>query len=95
MSLHLDELHKQYIAMLRDGLAPMGLVIECAMLRAIGKTARRDDPRIEWSGALPERLFGFRPQLVLSSPARFTYPPRIGVPPADGRDFSLRELRAL
>ncbi len=95
MSPHLDELHRQYLAMLRDGLAPSGLVIECAMLRAIAKTARRDDPRIEWSQSGPERLFGFRPQLVLSAPARFTYPPRIAAPRAGPRDFGLRELRAL
>jgi hypothetical protein len=95
MSLHLDELHQQYLAMLRNGLAPTGLVIERAMLRAIGRAAGRDDPRIEWSKSGPERLFGFRPQLVLSAPARFTYPARVAASPAPGCDFTLRELRAL
>ena len=91
MSAHLDDLHRQLLAMLRDGLAPTGLVIEYALLKAIGTAARRDDPRIEWSDSGPARLFGFRPQLVLSAPARFTYP----APLARERDYTLRELRAL
>jgi hypothetical protein len=94
MSTHLDDLHEQFLAMLRAGLEPTGLVIESAILRAIGKTARRGDPRVEWSKDGPERLFGFRPQLVLSAPARFTYPPR-NAAPRPGRDYTLRELRAL
>ena len=91
MSEHLDDLHRQLLAMLRDGLAPTGLVIEHALLKAIGDGARRDDPRIEWSDGGPVRLFGFRPQLVLSAPPRFTYPHGL----ARERDFTLRELRAL
>ena len=99
MSAHLDDLHRQYQAMLRDGLVPTGLVIEYAMLKAISTAARRDDPRIQWSEAGPERLFGFRPQFVLSAPARFTYPPTLAASPPPPspvrRDFTLRELRAL
>jgi hypothetical protein len=91
MSAQLDELHRQLLAMMRDGLRPTGLVIEHAMLKAIGATARANDPRIEWSDEGPVRLFGFRPQFVLSAPARFTYPPRL----ARERDFTLRDLRAL
>jgi hypothetical protein len=91
MNAHLDDLHRQLLAMLRDGLAPTGLVIEHALLMAIGDAARRDDPRVEWSEAGPERLFGFRPQFVLSGPPRFTYPHRL----VRERDFTLRELRAL
>ena len=91
MSKHLDDLHRQLLAMLRDGLAPTGLVIEHALLRAIEGAARRDDPRIEWSEDGPSRLFGFRPQLVLSAPPRFTYLGR----PARQPDFTLRDLRAL
>ena len=91
MSALLDDLHRQLLAMLRDGLAPTGLVIEHAMLKAIGDAARRDDPRIEWSDAGPERLFGFRPQLVLAAPPRFTYPHQL----ARERDYTLRDLRAL
>lgn len=95
MSLHLDELHRQYKAMLRRGLAPTGLVIEYGVLKAISRAARRDDPRIEWGASGLERLFGFRPQLALASPPQFTYavtrPERAGRTP----DFTLRELRAL
>lgn len=91
MSAHLDELQRQLLAMQRDGLAPTGLVIEQALLTAIGAAARPDDPRIEWSEHGPERLFGFRPQFVLAAPARFTYPGQL----MRKRDFTLRELRSL
>ena len=95
MSAQLDDLHQQYHAMLRDGLAPTGLVIEYAMLKAIGNAARRDDPRIEWSESGLDRLFGFRPQFVLSAPPMFTYPSGLAVARSAPRDFTLRELRAL
>ena len=91
MSAQLDELHRQLLAMLRDGLEPTGLVIEHAMLKAIGAAARSDDPRIEWGEDGPRRLFGFRPQFVLEAPPRFTYPSRL----VRERDFTLRDLRAL
>ncbi|MDB5445838.1 MAG: hypothetical protein JWQ97_1155 [Phenylobacterium sp.] len=95
MSAHLDDLHQQYHAMLRDGLEPTGLVLEYAMLKAITNAAGRDDPRIQWSDSGPERLFGFRPQFVLSAPPRFTYPPSLAATGPVRRDFTLRELRAL
>ena len=95
MSAHLDELHRQYCAMLRDGLAPTGLVLEYELLQRIGERARRDDPRIQWSEAGPARLFGFAPQFVLSAPPRFTLPPGMAARRSGVRDFTLRELRAL
>ena len=91
MSAQLDELHRQLLSMLREGLAPTGLVIEHAMLKAIGAIAHRDDPRVEWGEEGPVRLFGFRPQFVLRAPARFTYP----TPVTRERDFTLRDLRSL
>ncbi len=95
MSTHLDELFHQYCKMLRDGLSPTGLVMEYEVLRKIGEPARAHDPRIEWGRHGPERLFGFKPQFVLSAPARFTFPQRLAATRSTGRDFTLRELRAL
>ena len=95
MSAHLDELHRQYLDMLRDGLSPTGLVLEYDMLQEIRGAARRSDPRIAWTVAGPERLFGFQPQFVLSGPARFTLPPGMAARRSGGRDYTLRELRAL
>ena len=95
MCLPLDELHQQYFAMLRDGLAPTGLVLEYGLLKLIGLHARRSDPRIQWSEAGPERLFGFKPQFVLSGPARFPLPGGHAARRAEERDYTLRELRAL
>ena len=95
MSAHLDELHRQLLGMLREGLSPMGLVLEYDLLRRIREGARRDDPRVEWGHAGPERLFGFRPQFVLSGPPRFTLPPGVAAQRAAGGDFTIRELRAL
>jgi hypothetical protein len=95
MSAHLDELFHQYCKMLRDGLSPTGLVMEYEVLRKIGEAARPDDPRVEWGRGVPERLFGFKPQFVLSAPARFTVPQRLAASRSAGRDFTLRELRAL
>jgi hypothetical protein len=95
MSAHLDELYRQYCAMLRDGLAPSGLVMEYELLKRIADAARRDDPRVEWGRGGPERLFGFRPQFVLSAPPRFTFPHGVAEKHSSGRNFTLRELRAL
>jgi hypothetical protein len=95
MCLPLDELHQQYFAMLRDGLAPTGLVLEYGLLKLIGLHGRRSDPRIQWSESGPERLFGFKPQFVLSGPPRFTLPGGHAARSAEERDYTLRELRAL
>jgi hypothetical protein len=95
MSLHLEELFREYCAMLRDGLSPTGLVMEYGQLQRIAEAARPDDPRITWGETGPERLFGFRPQFVLSAPPRFTVPHRVAATRSAGRDFTLRELRAL
>ena len=95
MSVHLDELHRQYRALLRRGLSPTGLVIEYGVLKAISRVARRDDPRIEWGASGLERLFGFRPQLALGSPSRFTYAATLPRRPPRRPDFTLRDLRAL
>lgn len=95
MTAYLDDLFQQYCLMMRDGLVPTGLVIEYALLQKIGRAARRDDPRVEWGETGPERLFGFKPQFVLSAPARFTLPPALAARRAKARDFTLRELRSL
>jgi hypothetical protein len=95
MSAHLDDLHRQLFEMLRDGLSPTGLVMEYDLLRKIREGARRDDTRVEWGYAGPERLFGFRPQFVLSGPPRFTLPSGLAAQRAGGGDYTMRELRAL
>lgn len=95
MTAYLDELFQQYTMLMRDGLAPTGLVIEYALLQKIGKLAHKNDPRVEWGQSGPERLFGFRPQFVLQAPARFTLPPALAARKAKASNFTLRELRSL
>jgi hypothetical protein len=95
MSAHLDELYRQYCTLLRDGLAPAGLVLEYELLQRIAAVARRDDPRIAWGAGGLERLFGFKPQFVLQAPPRFTLPHGAVARREAGPDFTLRELRAL
>jgi hypothetical protein len=95
MTAYLDELYRQYCALLRDGLAPAGLVLEYELLQRIASGARRDDPRVSWGAAGLERLFGFKPQFVLQAPPRFTLPHGAAARREGGPDFTLRELRAL
>ena len=50
---------------------------------------------LTFSFGLGKRLFGFKPQFVLSGPPRFTLPGGHAARRAEERDYTLRELRAL
>ena len=95
MSAALDELQRDYRAMLRHGVVPTGLLIDQATLAAIILDARPDDPRLQWGQSGLDRLFGFRPQVTEVAAPTFTGPSRPPPRPERAKAFTLGELRAL